>query len=161
MESTDPAGLAAGICWDLSDLYAGPDDPAIEADLDRALKRAGDFASRHREAVASLSAADLAAAIDELESLNEPVVRAACYSQLLFAADTSDPRHGALMQRVQERISEIKNSLLFFELEWVAVDSGRADALLGDPTLAKRRHFLAWERRQPADIFVDYAANTP
>ena len=167
MESTDPASLAAGVRWDLSDLYAGPDDPTIEADLDRALERAGDFANRHRGAVASLSAAGLAAAIDELESLNEPVVRAACYSQLLFAADTSDPRHGALMQRVQERISEIKNALLFFELEWVAVESGTADALLGDPELAKRRHFLASVRRyrahllsEPEERILEETANT-
>ena len=27
-------GLAAGVRWDLADLYAGPDDPRIEADLD-------------------------------------------------------------------------------------------------------------------------------
>jgi oligoendopeptidase F len=155
MESTDPAGLAAGVCWDLSDLYSGPDDPAIDTDLDRALERAGEFASRHRGAVASLSAADLAAAIDELESLNEPVVRAACYSQLLFAADTSDPRHGALMQHVQERISEIKNTLLFFELEWVAVESSSADALLDDPELAKRSHFLASVRRYRAHLLTE------
>ena len=167
MESTDPSGLAAGVRWDLSDLYTGPDDPAIDADLDRALERAGDFASRHRDAVASLSAVGLAAAIDELESLNEPVVRAACYSQLLFAADTSDPRHGALMQRVQERISEIKNTLLFFELEWVAVESGTADALLGDPALAKRRHFLSSVRRyrahlltEPEERILEETANT-
>jgi oligoendopeptidase F len=167
MESTDPAGLAAGVCWDLSDLYTGPDDPAIEADLDRALERASDFADRHRDAVAGLSAADLGIAIDELESLNEPVVRAACYSQLLFAADTSDPRHGALMQRVQERISEIKNRLLFFELEWVALESGAAEALLGHPALAGRRHFLASVRRyrahlltEPEERILEETANT-
>ena len=78
---------------------------------------------------------------------NEPAVRAACYSQLLFAADTSDPRHGALMQRVQERVSEIRNTLLFFELEWVAVEDAVADALLADPALARRRHFLDSMRR--------------
>jgi oligoendopeptidase F len=167
MESTDPAGLAAGVRWDLSDLYAGPDDRAIDADLDRALERAGDFASRHRGAVARLSAADLAAAIDELEALDEPVVRAACYSQLLFAADTGDPRHGALMQHVQERISEIKNTLLFFELEWVAVEPATANALLDDPELAKRRHFLASVRRyrahlltEPEERILEETANT-
>ena len=44
MASTDPASLAAGIRWDLSDLYAAPDDPAIETDLDRALTQSRSFA---------------------------------------------------------------------------------------------------------------------
>ena len=50
----------------------------------------------------------------------------------LFAADTQTPRHGALLQHVQERGTEIRNALLFFELEWLAVDAERAEALLGD-----------------------------
>ncbi len=167
MQTTDPAGLAAGVRWDLSDLYAAPDDPAIEADLDRALARSQAFAQRHRGRLAALAAADLAAAIDELEALNEPAVRAACYSQLLFAADTSDPRHGALMQRVQERVSEIRNTLLFFELEWVAVADAVADALLADPALARRRHFLGSMRRyrphvlsEPEERILEETANT-
>ena len=167
MESTDPASLAAGVRWDLSDLYAAPDDPAIEADLDRALAQGRSFAERQRGGVAALSAADLAAAIDELETLNEPVVRAACYSQLLFAADTSDPRNGALMQRVQERVSEIRNTLLFFELEWVTVETATAEALLADPALARRRHFLESMRRyrphvlsEPEERILEETANT-
>ena len=167
MQTTDPAGLAAGVRWDLSDLYAAPDDPAIEADLDRALAQSQAFAERHRGRVATLAAADLSAAIDELEVLNEPAVRAACYSQLLFAADTSDPRHGALMQRVQERVSEIRNTLLFFELEWVAVEAATAEALLADPALARRRHFLGSMRRyrphvlsEPEERILEETANT-
>jgi oligoendopeptidase F len=167
MVSTDPANLAAGIRWDLSDLYAAPDDPAIETDLDRALTQSQSFAERHRGGVAALTAAELANAIDELESLNEPVVRAASYSQLVFAADTSEPRNGALMQRVQERISEIRNTLLFFELEWVAVDKDTAEALLADPALAKRRHFLDSLRRyrphlltEPEERILEVTANS-
>jgi len=167
MESIDPANPAAGVRWDLSDLYAAPDDPAIEADLDRALVQSRAFAERHRGGVAALAAAGLAAAVDELEALNEPVVRAACYSQLLFAADTSDPRHGALMQRVQERVSEIRNTLLFFELEWVGVENAAAEALLADPALARRRHFLASMRRyrphllsEPEERILEETANT-
>jgi len=167
MVSTDPAGLAAGVRWDLSDLYAAPDDRAIDGDLDRALARSRGFAERHRGRVAALAAADLAEAIDELETLNEPVARAANYSQLSFAADTSDPRNGALVQRVQERISEIRNTLLFFELEWVAVGDETADALLADPALAGRRHLLQSMRRyrphllsEPEERILEETANT-
>ena len=140
-------GLAAGVRWDLSDLYAGPDDPRIEADLAQALAVRARFAERHRGGVGKLAADELAAAVDELEALGERAARPASYAQLLFAADTSAPRHGALLQRVQERGTEIRNELVFFELEWVGLDDGAARALLADPALAPRRHFLESMRR--------------
>ena len=85
--------------------------------------------------------------MDELEALSEPLARAQSFAGLLFAADTADPRHGALLQRVQERGSEIRGELVFFELEWLTVDDGRASELLAHPALARRRHLLsAWRR---------------
>lgn len=141
------AGPAAGVRWDLSDLYAGPDDPRIDADLDAALARAERFAETHRGRIASLDAEALAAAVDELEAISELVGRAGAYAGLLFAQDTSDPRHGALLQHVQERGSAVQNALVFFELEWVGLDDEAAEARLAEPALAARRHHLASARR--------------
>jgi len=160
-------GPAAGITWDLGDLYAGADDPRIDADLARAIEAAQAFAERHRGRVASLDAAALAAAIDALEALQEPASRAAVYASLLFAGDTAEPRHGALLQRVQERGTEVRNALVFFELEWVALEESRAEALLADPRLAKRRHLLSNMRKmkphvlsEPEERLLEETANT-
>jgi oligoendopeptidase F len=160
-------GPAAGVRWDLSDLYAGPDDPCIDADLDSALERARGFEKQHRGRVAELSAAELAGALDELEAVSELGARAASYAGLLFAADTSAPRHGALLQHVQERGSEIRKILLFFELEWLEVPEPRARTLLGEAPLAKRRHFLEASRRyrphvlsEPEEGILEEMANT-
>jgi oligoendopeptidase F len=142
----DP-GPARGVRWDLSDLYAGPDDPRIEADLATGLERAKRFAAAHRGRVAGYSAAELAAILDDYEAMQEPVARCGAYAGLLFAADTSVPRHGALLQRVQEQGSQIRSELLFFDLEWVAVEDRTAEALLADGALAKRRHILTAMRR--------------
>jgi oligoendopeptidase F len=162
----DP-GPAAGVRWDLSHLFAGPDDPAIEAALDATLAQARAFAARHRGGIAGLGAAALCDAVDELERLQEPAARAGAYAHLLFAADTATPRHGALLQRVQERGTGIRNELLFFELEWVAVYEDRARALLADPALARRRHLLAAMRRyrphvlsEPEEKILAETANT-
>ena len=145
-------GLAAGVRWNLTDLYASVDDPRIDADLDAALASAVAFAKEYRGRVGELSAADLAVAVDALEALQVPVVRAGAYSGLLFAADTSAPRHGALLQRVQERATEVNTTLLFFELEWVALDASVADPLLASPDLSRRRHFLESTRRYKPQI---------
>lgn len=167
MTAAAAGGPAAGVRWDLSDLYAGPDDPRIEADLERGLAAAREFAARVRGRVAALGAAELTATVDALEALQEPVARAGAYAGLLFAADTASPRHGALLQHVQERATAIHNELLFFELEWVAVPQARADALLADPALARRRHFLAAARRyrphvlsEPEEKILAETANT-
>ena len=56
----------------------------------------------------------------ELERINELVGRAGSYASLRFSTDTADPARGALLQRVQERATEIETKLLFFELEWAA-----------------------------------------
>ena len=129
-------GPAAGVTWNLGDLYAGPDDPRIAADLAGAIEAAQRFAQRYRGRVAELDAAGLAAAVDELERFEEPAYRAAVYAQLLFAGDTAAPRHGALLQHVQERSTEVRNAVVFFELEWVALPDERAAALLAAPALA-------------------------
>ncbi|MDH3212316.1 MAG: M3 family oligoendopeptidase [Myxococcales bacterium] len=169
-EATPGAGegaLAAGFRWDLSDLYTGPDDPRIDADLDRALADARAFEGGFRGRVAKLTATELARAVDEYETLLEPVSKAAAYSELLFAADTASERHGALLQHVQERATEVRTTLLFFELEWVALDSESVDALLGDPALARRWHHLSAMRRyrphvlsEPEERILEETANT-
>ena len=96
-EPTAEGGSAAGVRWDLSHLYASPDDPALEADLDDMLEDARRFAADYRGRVAELDAAALAEAVDRLETLQESGGRAGSYAGLLFAADTADPRHGALL----------------------------------------------------------------
>src|SRR3990172_7513170 len=73
------AGPAAGVSWNLADLYAGPD--AARAAAER-------FAARWRGRIAETDAAGLAAAVDELERIQEPVARAGSFAGLLFAGDT-------------------------------------------------------------------------
>lgn len=165
--SAASGGPASGVRWDLSHLFASPDDPAIEEAFDTALQAAEAFAARYRGHVASLSAEALAEALDAYEQMQEPVARVGAYAQLLYAADTATPRHGALLQHVQERSTEIRNHLLFFELEWVAVDEATATPLLDAPALAKRRHLLASMRRyrphvlsEPEERLLGETANT-
>ena len=169
--STDPAtesaGPAAGVRWNLSHLYADPAEEAIDRDLDEALGRAEAFASSYRGRLGELAAEELAAALDEYESLQEPVGRASAYASLRFAANTQTPAHGALLQHVQERGTAIRNALVFFELEWVALDDARCAELVADPALAGRRHLLDAMRRyrphvlsEPEERLLEEAANT-
>jgi oligoendopeptidase F len=165
--ATDSAGPAAGVRWDLSDLYPEPAEPRIERDLDAAAAAATRFAEKYRGRVAALEAPALAEALDELEALLEPPGRAGAYAGLRFAADTSAPANGALLQRVQERGSAIRNAVLFFQLEWVALSDEHASQRIASPMLERRRHLLESMRRyrphvlsEPEERILEELANT-
>ena len=116
-----------GIAWDLDPLLDGAGEGAagVEALLDRAQERATAFAAAHAGKVADLDGAGLAAAMRDLETLQDLVGRAGSYAMLRFTTATADPERGALLQRVQERATQIETDLLFFELEWAALDDER------------------------------------
>jgi oligoendopeptidase F len=137
----------AGVAWDLEPLARGEGEAGVRALLDEAAARADAFATEHTGRVAELGADGLHAAMEELAALHELVGRAGSYASLRFAVDTADPAFGALLQLVQERGTAIQTALLFFELEWAALDDERAEVLLADPSLAFCAHHLRSERR--------------
>ena len=138
-----------GVAWDLDPLLdgAGEGGAGVEALLDDAHRRAEAFAAAHAGKVAELDGAGLAAAMRELSELQELVGRAGSYAMLRFATATADPERGALLQRVQERGTQIETLLIFFELEWAALDDDRAEALLAHDGLDFCRHHLRSARR--------------
>ena len=88
--------------------------------------------------------------MDGLAALEEDLTRADSYAGLRFATDTGDQSRGALVAKVEERATAIRTQLLFFELEWAALDDERAEALLADPRLDAVRHHLRVARlRRP------------
>ncbi|GIW45880.1 MAG: oligoendopeptidase F [Candidatus Binatia bacterium] len=158
---------AAGIRWDLRDLYADPNDPRIEEDIRHARARAEEFRRRYQGRVADLEGADLRAAIAEMEAILELVGRWTSYADLLHAAQVDVPRHGALLAHTQEQASAVRQLLLFFELEWLALADETVQRRLADPVVAPYRHFLESLRRyrphvlsEPEERILEEKANT-
>jgi oligoendopeptidase F len=141
----DPELLAAE--WNLSPLIEGEDPANLELMLAEVVDLASRFAADYAGKIATLEPAELVEAMHALERVNDLIGRVGSYAALRFAADTADPARGALLQRVQERATEIETKLLFFELEWAALDDERAEALLAAPELDFCRHYLRSARR--------------
>ena len=142
MSATEERTGAEDVAWDLSDLYAGIDDPRIDADAASAEADAAAFSERYHGRVAALSAAELAEAMDERERIESAFTRAIYYAHLMFSTNMAEPARGALVARLQERGASLETKLLFFGLEWAAVDDARADALLAEPELERWVHAL-------------------
>ena len=161
---------AQGIAWDLSDLYASPGDPRIVADLDTALLAAQAFAQRYRGRInvaGGPTAGEVADAVAMLEGVMEQVGKPCVYAELVHAADSAPAAHGALVALTQEKGSAVRQEVLFFELEWLAVDEAHAQRIGDDPRCHKYRHYLTSVRRyrphvlsEPEEKILEEKANT-
>lgn len=139
------------VAWDLEPLIgSGRPEGAdgVKALLDEAATRAEAFAATYQGRIAELDGAGLADAMAALAELSDLIGRAGSYASLRFAVDTTKPEHGALLALVEERGTAIQTQLIFFELEWTALDDAHADELLQADGLDKVQHYLRTVRRE-------------
>ncbi|MGH7044797.1 MAG: M3 family oligoendopeptidase [Stellaceae bacterium] len=128
--------------WDLSDLYPGRDSPELAADLARLADDAEAFRQRYQGRLAELPGAQLGAAVEAYERMQELSGRIASYASLVHAGNLSDPEIGRFYQTIEERINAIATSLLFFTLELNRIDDSALVAREADPALARYRPWL-------------------
>jgi oligoendopeptidase F len=74
---------------------------------------------------------------------------------LRFSVDTSDPAHGAAMQKFQEQATELSTRLIFLELEWAEVSEARASVLLESDELSFCRYYLESARRYRPHLLTE------
>ena len=135
------------VAWDLDPLVDGEGPAGADRLLAEADERAAAFAERYAGRVKDVDGPELAAAMAELQEIAELVGRAGNYAHLRFSVDTADPANGALLARVTEKATAVETKLLFFELEWAALEDERADELLSADGLDTSRHHLRTIRR--------------
>ena len=114
-------GLLPG--WDLSDLYNGADDPAVEQDMVNAQTAAEAFAKRYRGTLGDLNPRELLTAIQTLEDIYNRLGKVISFAQLSTATDKLDPQLAGFEQNMMERYAGITGELVFFDLEFAALDA--------------------------------------
>ena len=160
---------AEGIRWDLSDLYSGLKDKKIQRDLDDLNKRSRAFEKKYRGKINStkLTPKTLLSAVQDLEYISEKTVKLLSFAYLVFAGDTANPENGAFLQMIQEKSTEVRKYLMFFELEWTKLNNKKASTLLENKSLSQYKHFLKQERvykphrlSEAEEKILDEKANT-
>ena len=141
--------------WDLEPLVDGRGAQGVDELLDEAQSKASTLAE-NKGHIAEFDGARLAAYMNDLAEVYDLVGRAGSYAGLAFSADMSDEKRGALMQKVQERATEIETTLLFFHLEWAKLSDKQVDELLASDGLERARHYLRSARR-----YRDYLLSEP
>ncbi len=138
---------AESVFWDLSVFYSSLDDPAIEADIGSVMEMADAWGGRWRGRVASLSGAEMEQAIREQDAIQEKAGRIGTFAYLSFSENTGDPARGALVQRIMETGALLQQKMMFFDLEWLALDDAAAGAILDGMSDANYRHRMEASRR--------------
>ncbi len=143
-----PLDLAAGSSdlpsWDLSDLYAAPDDPTLATALDGAEAAARGFQAAHSGKLAGHDGAALAAAIAEYERIREVLGRVMSYAGLVFSGDAQDAANGRFYQTMQERVTDIGSHMVFFTLELNLLDEALLERRMAESAALAR--FRPWLR---------------
>ncbi len=146
MTTTNSDLGALDIAWSIDGLLPVPGDAGVTKLLDDASTVAERLATE-RGTVNTMTSAQLAAFMKGLAEVGELIGRAGNYAHLAFSVDSETPANGALLMKVEERGTAINTTLLWFELEWAALDDDRVDALLADPGLDFAAHHLRSQRR--------------
>jgi len=128
--------------WNLADLYAGPDDPALERDMTATEKAAKVFEKAYKGRIKSASAADMAKAIRSYEKITETSDTAMSYAQLLYAAKIDDAKIAGFYQNMSERSTQIYGHLLFFTLEVAKATEKTVKTWLVDKKVARYQPWL-------------------
>ncbi|WP_142713177.1 M3 family oligoendopeptidase [Fodinibius sediminis] len=148
---SDPTG-AENITWDLSDLYKSIDDPALQNDKKRVRRKADEFVSSYKNKVMEFDEQQMNQALQEYEEILELSGKIGSYAQLIWSTDTSNAEYGKLVQEARELSSEIHQRLVFFDVEWLAMDDEQARRLIESETLEHYRHYLETSRRYKPHI---------
>ena len=136
---------AKNVIWNLGDMYSGPTDPRVQADIEWLRGRISDFL-RYKGKVAGLIPQELLEAVVGLEEINERAQKLLSFAYLNFSTRTLDPAASAFFQSCKELQSEVHRDLLFFELEWTELGE-EAERTASAPELSKYAHYLLSLRR--------------
>jgi oligoendopeptidase F len=148
--------------WNLADLYAGRDDPRIEADLARA-KAINDelVALKGGFVAARADAKALGALIDQgvqlYEGATNPLWSVGAYASLASSVARDDPRWSKFEGDLRARSSQIAAESLFFTLELNELEDAEIEAALAaNPAAARWRPWLRRVRlTRPHELSAD------
>ena len=132
--------------WNLTHLYPSQTSDEFRADLEKAAADSLAFEARWKGKLAAAATTvgenGLAAALGEMEALEDLLGRIASYAGLTYYSDMTDPANGKFFGDVQAKLTDLSAHLLFFPLELNRIEDAIIDAaMVKDAALA---HYRPW-----------------
>ena len=93
--------------WNLNDLYAAPDAPALKADIALAEKDCAAFSAHYKDKLVQMDGAGLAASLKAYEALSDLLGRIGAYAQLYYVGDTTDSARAKFYGDINAKLTEL------------------------------------------------------
>src|SRR5699024_4396841 len=134
-QTNDKTG-AEDIHWDLTDLYNGIDDPALEQDRKLVCEKDETFAHSYKGEVADFDESQMKQALQDYEEIMELLGKIGSYAQLIWATDTGDEEDGKLVQDSRELSCEVNQQLVVVGVEWLQMEEEQSQGLIEGEDMA-------------------------
>lgn len=135
------------ISWNLTELFAGTNDPNLEQSISSATGSANIFEKRYRGKITSLSANELLTCLQTFENFQMQMGNVSLYASLSFSANMTLPETQALYDKINKLEAKLSKQLAFFSLELGALIKNNPE-LIEAPVLAGYRHMLERVQRR-------------
>lgn len=154
-EMKKPKSGAETIYWDLSDLYRGVDDPKIAANMSELETLVDDFSTKYTGKISRLTAPEFVALFESYERIHDGIGKLGSFVYLQWSTNTADTSFGKLLQSVTEYSSRVSQKLIFFDVEWLAMEESEANLIIENELMASRRHYLEASRRYKPHVLSE------
>ena len=121
--------------WNLKDLYESPKAKNLNNDLNQLRMSTKKFEKKYTSKIAKLSPNQLLKAIIELEDIDIKIDKIMSYAHLLVAEDGNNEKNKIFYQQMQEQITNIASSIVFFSLELNEVSEPNLNKIYADKKL--------------------------
>ena len=128
--------------WNLADLYAGPSDTQIDADLDWAAEQAKAMAETVKGTMAGMTPEKLAETIAWYETIYERLGKLGTFAFLNGATQRTDGEAMQFQAKINERSTTISADLVFFSLELNAIEDEEMTKKLNSAAMAPWKSFV-------------------
>ncbi len=137
---------------DLSAFYQSPEDPVLKTDLQHLKQVYAAFESKYKGRIASLTASELADAIEDADRKLSQVTKIGSYSDLKVAKNSVE--FAQFGEMIDVAVTESVNHETFFSLELNAIDDAVFEQMLKDePRLARYETTLrAGRKNKPHEL---------
>ena len=128
--------------WNLADLYSGPSDPQIDADLDWAAEQAKAMSDTVKGTMAAMTPEKLAETISWYETIYERLGKLGTFAFLNGATQRTDGEAMQFQAKINERSTTISADLVFFSLELNAIEDKEMAKKLSSAAMAPWQSFV-------------------
>ena len=128
--------------WNLKDLYESPKAKNLNNDLNQLRIITKKFEKKYTSKIAKVSPSQLLKAIIELENIDIKIDKIMSYAHLLVAEDGNNEKNKIFYQQMQEQITNIASSIVFFSLELNEVSNAKLNKIYADKKLEPYKNWI-------------------